>query len=533
MHNFGTALLTLLAGILVWAGLTMPGEHIGWGFEDFIRIPLAAVVLAVLALLLPRRPLRVVAVVFGILLGAMVLLSGLNIGFLATLSRQFDIVDDWNYLRAGVDVIGDLAGALWATLAVIGAIIFSIAVFIVVPLASLRVCGAISRHRRRGISVVAVLAVAWIVLAGAGVGWPHHRWSAAAASIRTSKLAWQTADSIPKDLADRARFARKIHSDPDAGTPAKQLVAGLHGKDVLLVFVESYGRVGLDDPQLAPTVRKALATSDHKLNTAGFSARSAWLTSPTFGAGSWLAHSTVESGLWVNSQRRYDQLTATKRRTLVRTFGQAGWRTVFDVPSTDRPWPEGKPFYGFDKLYTAENVGYHGATYGYATMPDQYTLHTFDQRELQPKHRKPVMAEIDLLSSHYPWTPPPPLLPPSSVGNGSKFTGPKASPHSGAGFRKMYATDIAYTMRALTSFVRHSNDPNLVVLAMGDHQPNSSVTKPGASHQVPAMLIAHNRHVLHQVAGWGWQPGLKPASDAPVRRMSTLRNRIFTTFGKS
>ena len=37
------------------------------------------------------------------------------------------------------------------------------------------------------------------------------------------------------------------------------------------------------------------------LRAAGFSARSAFLTSPTFGGISWLAHSTFQSGLWISN----------------------------------------------------------------------------------------------------------------------------------------------------------------------------------------------------------------------------------------
>ena len=47
-----------------------------------------------------------------------------------------------------------------------------------------------------------------------------------------------------------------------------------------------------------------------QLRAAGFSARSAFLTSPTFGGLSWLAHSTLQSGIKVDGQRRYDQLVA-------------------------------------------------------------------------------------------------------------------------------------------------------------------------------------------------------------------------------
>ena len=53
-------------------------------------------------------------------------------------------------------------------------------------------------------------------------------------------------------------------------------------------------------------------------------------------------------------------------------------------------------------------------------MPDQYTLAAFQRLELTPGH-KPVMAEIDLVSSHTPWAPLPAMVPWNKVGNGSIF----------------------------------------------------------------------------------------------------------------
>ena len=125
----------------------------------------------------------------------------------------------------------------------------------------------------------------------------------------------------------------------------------------------------------------------------------------------------------MNSQRRYDQLIATDRLTLTGAFHRAGWRTVFDVPPNTRDWPEGADFYGFDTLYDARNVGYRGPKFGYASMPDQYTLSHFREQELLPRTGSPVMAEIDLVSSHHPWAPLPRLVPWDGVGDGSVFDG--------------------------------------------------------------------------------------------------------------
>ena len=111
--------------------------------------------------------------------------------------------------------------------------------------------------------------------------------------------------------------------------------AALRGKDVLVVFVESYGQVAVEDPDIAPGVTAVLRSGTTRLARAGLEARSAFLDSPIFGGGSWLAHATLQSGLWIDSQPRYDQLLASDRLTLSGAFGQAGWRTVGVNPAND------------------------------------------------------------------------------------------------------------------------------------------------------------------------------------------------------
>ena len=115
------------------------------------------------------------------------------------------------------------------------------------------------------------------------------------------------------------------------------------------------------------------------------------------------------SNIDVVLKQRYDQLLPGDRFTLPAAFQRAGWRTVVDVPSNRDPWPEGRAFYRFDVDYDRHDVGYEGPKFSFAAIPDQYTLAAFQRMELAPGHA-PVMAEIDLVSSHEPWTPLPRLL---------------------------------------------------------------------------------------------------------------------------
>jgi hypothetical protein len=97
--------------------------------------------------------------------------------------------------------------------------------------------------------------------------------------------------------------------------------------------------------------------------------------------------------------------------------------------------------------------------------------------------------------------------------------------------RAAYGRSIEYTMNTLVSFVQHYDDPNLVLVVLGDHQPSTIVSGQGASHDVPISVIAHDPAVLNRISGWGWEDGLRPGPQAPVWPMSTFRDRFLSAFG--
>ena len=228
------------------------------------------------------------------------------------------------------------------------------------------------------------------------------------------------------------------------------------------MFVEAYGQQAVQGRRSRPRSMPRSATGDKQLASAGFSARSGFLTSSTFGGISWLAHSTLQSGVWVNSQRRYDQLIATNRFTLSDAFKRAGWRTVDDVPSNDYYWPQGTSYYHYDKLYDRRNVGYRGPTFTYASMPDQYTYAALQRLELSKTHRPPLFAEVDTVSSHMPWNRIPEQIPWNQVGNGSVFNHIPSDHETGAFWsdparvQAAYGRSIVYSLNTLISFVKHS-----------------------------------------------------------------------------
>jgi hypothetical protein len=68
---------------------------------------------------------------------------------------------------------------------------------------------------------------------------------------------------------------------------------------------------------------------------------------------------------------------------------------------------------------------------------------------------------------------------------------------------------------------------------LGDHQPSTTVSGNGASHDVPISIISHDPTVLGQISSWNWQPGLLPDPSAPVSSMDSFRDRFLAAYGPS
>jgi hypothetical protein len=526
--------VTWLAFLLVWLGVTAPDRISLLTPAAFVRLPLEAVVFLGVALVLPDRARKVAAGVAGVALGLLMVLKVLDMGFYEALNRPFDSVVDWTYLGSAVGLLDDALGTTAAVAVLVMAALLALALLVVVPLSLLRVASTVSRHRTGSIRAVSALAALWLLLAVLDV---HVEQDAPVASTGATAYAYGQLSRIPAEIRDQHEFARAAAGDPLRSTPADRLLTGLRGKDVLFVFVESYGRVAVQGSALSRDVDAVLDAGTRRLRAAGFSSRSAFLTSPTFGAISWLAHSTLQSGLWVDSQQRYDVLVTSRRLTLSRAFRRGGWRTVADIPANTHDWPQGR-FYDYDKVYDSRNVGYAGPRFGYPTMPDQYTLDALHRLELGKTHRRPVMAEIDLISSHAPWSRTPHLVDQGEVGDGSVFDGmPQRAPsktviwRSARRVRAAYAQSIEYSLKALLSFVTSYGNDKTVLVVLGDHQPATIVSGDDADHDVPVTLIARDPRVLGRISRWRWQDGLRPGPGAPVMRMDAFRDRFLSAYG--
>ena len=498
-----------------------------------VRLPVESILVILVLAMLPWRAVRrAVAVIFGVFVVVALVFAGLDAAFEYALNTHFD-ASDWPQVGDGFGVVRDSIGTPAAISILLALALLAVATVLALAWAAMRVDAAIRRSGVRGAWTVTAVTAAWVVAALVGSQLVAGQPAAASASIDAITSASSRASAT---LSAQAKLPQQIANDPYAAMPSSQLLTALKGKDVVIAFIESYGQVAVQGTSFSSGVDQVLREGDAQLAAEGYSTRSAFLTSPTFGGVSWLAHSTLQSGLWIDKQQVYNKLLKSDRFTLSDAFRNAGWNTVSDIPSDTHPWSYGSSFYHYGTLLDTNNVGYLGPTFGYARIPDQYTWKYFYDHELAEPHQ-PVMAEIDFVSSHTPWAPLPQLVPWSQIGDGTIYAPQPAQGQSTSAVwadpkrvQAAYGQSIQYSLGAMFSFLQNDDDPNLVIIALGDHQPATIVSGAGASHEVPISIISKDPAVFRAIEGWHWQSGLRPAADGPLWKMSAFRDRFLDAF---
>lgn len=429
------------------------------------------------------------------------------------------------------------------------------------------------------VALLAVGAVAWLLHRGAA--WSLRRLSVWLQSVTVRRIAiagsmivlgvfatgrMKESDAINQWFAEpvSAAFggqllflAQALSPQTDRVLPASPAfdgdLAALRGADVLVLFLESYGAVTVDDPVLQRRLAPARDELARAIGTTGRHVASAYVRSPTFAGGSWLAHASLLSGLQMAEPVHYHLLLTTQRPTMVGHFRRNGYRTVALMPGLRSPWPEGA-FYGFDRIIDAAALDYRGPAFGFWRIPDQYSIARLAGEELAPAvgenrasvagggptpaaSRLPRLIVFPTITSHIPFRP----LPPYAADWSRLFDEAPFDADAVARALQLepdwvnpapaYGDVIDYSLRWLAGFLRErASDPMLIVV-IGDHQPAATVTGPRASWDVPVHLIARNPDWLAGFEEAGFRPGLAPPR-AAIGPMSSLTTLLLNRFSQ-
>ena len=328
---------------------------------------------------------------------------------------------------------------------------------------------------------------------------------------------WQQVELATATSQRRHDKRQEIQARQERWRRAEKGLTGLSDAQVLMFFVESYGRAALVHPDHGPRMRPVLDEFAQGAAKAGYEAASAWLDSPTYGGGSWLAHATFATGVRVGDGLEYAVLRNTQPPpgTMAEFFRQAGYRTTLVQPGTTRPWPEGM-VHGFGRKIYSFDFEYRGPAFGWAPMPDQFVLDFVERQVLAEKG--PHFVLYNLVASHAPWNRLPPIVEDWSrlaKGGGSLYR--ELTPRRfavgwqnlGAGGEAFVAA-LAYDFQILRRYLERIADRRVLVIVLGDHQPTASLTGAAPSHAVPIHVLSQDPQLLAGFVQRGYRPGLWP-----------------------
>jgi hypothetical protein len=309
--------------------------------------------------------------------------------------------------------------------------------------------------------------------------------------------------------------------------PASDL-ARLGGGDAFLIFFESYGALVFDEHHYRDTLAAPYAELSATLARDGWHSISAFVDSPTFGGGSWLAHSTMLYGVQTTRHGDYGRLLKSHRDNLADRFRTAGYRTVALMPGIQQDWPEGAAL-GVDAIHDAAGLAYAGTSFGWWRIPDQFSLNWLGRHELAPSPREPLFVFYPTITSHFPFSPVPPYVAdwdsldgPQPYGDLVPTThGEQADPVQ---MKQNYLDTIGYDLRLLAGFLDQRVRPGSLLIVLGDHQPPAIVSGKGASVSVPVHVFATDERLLEPFLASGFVPGLVPSRPAigPMAKLPHL-----------
>lgn len=305
-------------------------------------------------------------------------------------------------------------------------------------------------------------------------------------------------------------------------------------RDVLIIFVESYGRASLDTDFHASVHRQTLERYGTRLAGLGLSLRSGLLAAPTRGGQSWLTHATFANGLWVDNQVSYGAVLSSGRETLFHLAARHGFRTAAVMPQITLDWPEADRM-GFETVLAAKNLGYAGLPFNWVTMPDQFTLAALDRLVRDRPDGRPLLAQVALASSHAPWVPVPEVIPWEEIGDGTVFNDvaqsgdpPDVVWRDRDRVRAQYRLAIDYSLSAVFEYAAlHAEDPPLMIV-IGDHQAAAFVALDDRP-DVPFHVIGPE-HLVKMLSDIAPDPGLLPRNKVFLNQMDIMRDSLLTAY---
>ena len=295
----------------------------------------------------------------------------------------------------------------------------------------------------------------------------------------------------------------------------RQVLAGLGGRDVMIIFLESFGAVLYDHPEARAVTDPARRALHETLSASGRHVVSGFFASPTIGGASDLAHLSLLSGVDLSEARRHNLLLTTRRPTLLHLFKQSGYETFGVYHAVSWPWPE-HAYYGFDRYIDGPALRYEGPPITFWKIPDQVALARYEQQFPRTAESPPRVLFFPTISSHFPFSPVPPYQPDwSRVVSATPFDADAlkvVSEHrvNWLNMRVDYLATVNYVYQWLNGYFGLPEPRETVYILIGDHQPTANITGERPPWDVPVHIISRDQALLDRFKSQGFSNGLWP-----------------------
>jgi hypothetical protein len=289
------------AFLVLWLVLIQPNHPAAmtWGALAMVPLELPPL-LAGLMLLGNGRAGQIVRVALVVVLAFIALLKLADLGTFIAFSRGFNLLVDTHLLPAGWVLLQGSVGQPLAWVIALGAGL-AICAFVWALWWAMWVWADMRLPRSVAAGAALVLLVGSVV-AVAEIGQARRAWSLPPAFAQslpgaafTARVGLERAALFRETRADIAAFRAAAAADPmrDQGP----FFGALQGRDLVLIYVESYGRSSFQNPLYIETHTGTLQQIEQDLSARGLAMRSGWATAPMVGGQSWLAHGSVASDL--------------------------------------------------------------------------------------------------------------------------------------------------------------------------------------------------------------------------------------------
>ncbi len=523
----------IAATLVLYLVLVQPNHPLAMTWGALLAFPLELpVVLFSLVVVRHERTGLLVRLVLTVVLTLIVALKTADFISFNALARGFNPVADLALVGSLARIITGTFGPL-STVAVVAASVAALAGVAGLIWWSAGVWSRVQLPRGWA-RFSAAAAVVFAVLMTTQIGQAMRWWTPPLdppGSAFTARVGLERVQMVGATLSQLRAFNARAAEDPYADA---QGLLGAIDRDVLIIYIESYGRTSHDTPLYADLHRRTLDRYETRLAELGLAMRSGYLAAPTRGGQSWLSHATLANGLWIDNQVRYRAALASGRQSLFHHAARNGFHTAAVMPQITLDWPESAVM-GFETVLVFDDLGYAGPAFNWVNMPDQFTLAALDRLLRDDVRDRRLFAQVALASSHAPWVPVPEILAWNALGDGRVYRDIAASGDAPETVwrdrdrvRAQYRLAIDYALQSVFEYaLLHASNPPLLIV-VGDHQAAEFVAYEDRP-DVPLHIIGP-AHLVDRLAPLAPSAGLLPRGDTAVLPMDRVRDMLLGAF---